>query len=154
MGALPVRKFAIAIALLTMPAVARASDWRVATQVSETPAGRALGFIDAEATLRTGDRATFWALLIFRPGRRGFDNAIFHFAADCTNHSYESVRVFTFRGVRSFGKQGPTERGRAAPGSAIFDLIETACGARPLDPNGILDPYAFTRRTMRTGWTR
>ena len=144
----------MAFALVTMPAAARASDWRVATGISETSAGRALGFIDAEAIHRTGDRVTFYAFLIYEPDRRGFDNAIVHFEADCVNLTFESTQVSSYRGHRRVGNVGPSERGRAAPNSAGSGLIEAACGAMPLDPKRILDPYDFTRRNVRTGWNR
>jgi hypothetical protein len=153
-GEEPVRKVAMAFALATMPAAAWAADWRVASGVSETPAGRALGFIDAESIQRTGDRITFIAFLIYEPDRRGFDNVIVHFEGDCVNLTFESTQVSSYRGHRRVGNVGPVERGRAAPNSAGFGLIEAACGAMLLGPKRILDPYDFTRRNVRTGWTR
>lgn len=148
------RIFLGALLVAATSTAAQASDWRAATGASTTPAGRALGFIDAESMQRVGNRVEFFAFLIYEPGRPGFDNAIVHFLAKCTSYSFESTQMSSYRGHRNVGSIRPAERGRAAPNSTEFGLIDTACGGRPLDRTRVLDPYEMVRRNARTIWGR
>lgn len=135
-----------AVSLMAVAAPAHASDWRQTWIISGQSSGEAIHFIDASSIDRSGDHVDFSAQLIVQFVAAPYDVRRFSYQANCRTYVNRSAEI---RARRRFPWPSDAEFGPAetAPaGSFRRQQIDMACGAAPLDPSRIANPYDYAQR--------
>jgi hypothetical protein len=121
-------------------------EWRLASADDDSAT-----FIDHRSRQRTGDKARFWSVGVFRqPGRRinGIKTLI---EADCRKFTYRPLTTMIMLGSTPL-LSGPGRTARARPGRNGYEMVRAACGLKPpgaVSADPVSDMTAFWEQEAR-----